>query len=226
MSSIRVVAIPTELAQAVRQKATDPQFGFPVYTAAAGEGLPCRHCLDWIVAGSERATLFTLDPFAGVEKLPLPGPVYIHADGCERYGEDDGIPVRLMASPRTLNAYGHGRRLIAQEYVESGNAEATIERLFQCPDVDYVHVRSTTAGCYTFRIERAIERASDSKSLIALADRDHRKSSGGAVQSQLRRDTTQGDDTESNVIFERNAKFFSALIDVVAVHAAGESFVF
>jgi uncharacterized protein DUF1203 len=68
-----------------------------------------------------------------------------------------------MTSPRTLNAYGDGRRLIAQEYVESGNAEATLERLFQCPDVDYVHVRSTTAGCYTFRIERTIERASDSK---------------------------------------------------------------
>ena len=78
MSLIRVVAIPTKLAEAVRREKTDPQFGFPVYSAPAGEGLPCRHCLDWIVEGVERATLFTLDPFAGVEKFPLPGPVYIH----------------------------------------------------------------------------------------------------------------------------------------------------
>jgi hypothetical protein len=125
-----------------------------VYSAPAGEGLPCRHCLDWIAEGAERATLFTLDPFAGLEKLPLPGPVYIHAGGCKRYPEDGGIPMRLMTSPRTLNAYGRGRRLVAQEYVESGNAETTIERLFDRVEVDYVHVRSTTAGCYTFRLER------------------------------------------------------------------------
>jgi hypothetical protein len=157
MSSIRVVAIPTELAETVRKKTTDPQFGFPVYTAPAGHGLPCRHCLDWIAAGAERATLFTLDPFAGVERLPLPGPVYIHAERCERYAQDGGIPTRLMTSPRTLNAYARGRHLVAQEYVESGNAQATIEWLFKRPDVDYVHVRSTTAGCYTFRLERTPE---------------------------------------------------------------------
>jgi hypothetical protein len=108
MSGIRVVAISTELAEVVRERTTDPQFGFPVYTAPAGAGLPCRHCLDWIVDGSERATLFTLDPFAHAEKLPLPGPVYIHADGCERYPENSVIPMRLMASPRTLNAYASG----------------------------------------------------------------------------------------------------------------------
>ena len=154
MSLIRVVAIPTKLAEAVRREKTDPQFGFPVYAAPAGVGLPCRHCLDWIAEGAERATLFTLDPFAGVEKLPLPGPVYIHAERCERYPEDGGIPTRLMTSPRTLNAYAHGRRLVAQEYVDYGNAETTIERLFDRADVDYVHVRSTTAGCYTFGLER------------------------------------------------------------------------
>jgi len=154
MCYLRVVAIATELAEIVRQKTTDPQFGFPVYTAQATQGLPCRHCLDWIVEG-QRATLFTLDPFAGLEKFPLPGPVYIHAYGCERYPEDNRVPNKLMASPRTLNAYGRGRRLVAQEYVDSKSADATIERLFRRPDVDYVHVRSTTAGCYTFRLERA-----------------------------------------------------------------------
>jgi hypothetical protein len=156
MLSIRVVAIPTELAERVRKEAKDPRFGFPAHTAAAGEGLPCRHCLDWIAKGTERATLFTHDPFAGLEKFPLPGPVYIHAEGCARYPENGGIPMHLMGSPRTLNAYGHGRRLLGQEYVDGVNAEAAIARLFERPEVDYVHVRSTTAGCYTFRLERAL----------------------------------------------------------------------
>ena len=44
---------------------------------------------------------------------------------------------------------------MAQEYVEGGNVDETIDRLLGRGDVDYIHVRSTTAGCYTFRIERA-----------------------------------------------------------------------
>jgi Protein of unknown function (DUF1203) len=149
----RVVAIETFVAEAARLGGKDVHFGFPAYTAPAGAGFPCRHCLQWIEEGA-RATLFTLDPFAGVEKLPLPGPVYVHADGCERYSEDGALPMHLMKSPRTLNAYAKGRRLVAQEYVEESTVAAAIERLMGREDVDYIHVRSTTAGCYTFRVEK------------------------------------------------------------------------
>jgi hypothetical protein len=155
MSPIRVVAIPTEIANAVRRAHKDPHYGHPAHTAVAGEGAPCRHCLQIIVAGWEKATLFTYDAFEGVESLPLPGPVYIHAEACERYPENGGFPAALRNSPRTLNAYARGRLLIATEYVENATVDARIEKLIAREDVDYIHVRSTTAGCYTFRIERA-----------------------------------------------------------------------
>jgi Protein of unknown function (DUF1203) len=155
MIPIRVVAIPTEIADAVRNTHKDPHYGHPAHTEVAGEGAPCRHCLQIIAAGSEKATLFTFDAFEGIESLPLPGPVYIHAEACERYPENGGFPAALRKSPRTLNAYAKGRRLVAAEYVENGTVDARIEKLFTCADVDYIHVRSTTAGCYTFRIERA-----------------------------------------------------------------------
>jgi hypothetical protein len=149
----RIVAIETGVADAARLGGKDVQYGFPAYTAPAGAGAPCRHCLQWIAEG-DGATLFTLDPFAGVEKLPLPGPVYVHADGCARYPEDGELPMHLLRSPRTLNAYAKGRRMVAQEYVDAATAEETIERLMARDDVDYIHVRSTTAGCFTFRIEK------------------------------------------------------------------------
>jgi hypothetical protein len=155
MIPIRVVAIPTEIADAVRRTHKDPHYGHPAHTSVAAEGAPCRHCLQIIAAGVEKATLFTYDAFAGVESLPLPGPVYIHAEACERYPENSGFPPQLRNSPRTLNAYARGRQMIATEYVENGNVDAGIEKLFARADVDYIHVRSTTAGCYTFRIERA-----------------------------------------------------------------------
>lgn len=155
MIPIRVVAIPTEIAEAVRSTHKDPHYGHPAHTAIAGEGAPCRHCLQVIAADSEEATLFTYDAFEGIESLPLPGPVYIHAGSCARYPENGGFPEVLRNSPRTLNGYARGRRLITVEYVEDGNVDAGIEKLFARADVDYIHVRSTTAGCYTFRIERA-----------------------------------------------------------------------
>ena len=99
--------------------------------------------------------MFTYDAFEGLEALPLPGPVYIHADSCERYPEYAGFPETLRNSPRTLNGYTRGRHLVATEYVQNGNLDAGVEKLLGRPDVDYIHVRSTTAGCYTFRIERA-----------------------------------------------------------------------
>ncbi len=155
MIPIRVLAIRTEIADAVRRTGKDPRYGHPAHTEIAGEGAPCRHCLQIIAAGAEKATLFTYDPFEGLESLPLPGPVYIHAEACERYPENGGFPAGLRNSPRTLNAYAQGRRLMAAEYVENGTVEAGIEKLFARGDVEYLHVRSTTAGCYTFRIERA-----------------------------------------------------------------------
>jgi Protein of unknown function (DUF1203) len=154
MRSIRVVAIPTEVANAVRETMRAPVYRFPAHAEVAAEAAPCRHCLRTTKAGEERQILFTYDRFMGIESLPQPGPVYVHAEACPRYAEDAGFPEELRGSPRTLEAYAHGRRLLAQEYVWDGNFELAIEKLFANPDVDYLQVNSTTAGCFTFRIER------------------------------------------------------------------------
>ena len=155
MLPIRVIAIATDIAEKVRSTGRDPHYQHPTHTTIAGEGAPCRHCLQMIAAGKEKATLFMYDAFEGLETLPLPGPVYIHTEACERYAENAGFPPALRHSPRTLAAYARGRHLVATEYVDGGNVEAGVEKLLARPDVDYIHVRSTMAGCYTFRIERA-----------------------------------------------------------------------
>ena len=154
MIPIRVIAISTAIAESVRKTMKDPRYGFPAYTEVAAGSAPCRHCLRMISPG-ERWTLFTHDAFEGIEKLPLPGPVYVHAESCECYPEDGGFPAELRNSPRTLNAYARGGQLLAQEYVEDGNVDAALKKLFARSEVDYIHVRSTTAGCYTLRVERA-----------------------------------------------------------------------
>ena len=46
--------------------------------------------------------------------------------------------------------------VLATEYVVDGEFEPIIEKLFASGEVDYLQVHSTTAGCFTFRIERHI----------------------------------------------------------------------
>ena len=154
MHTIRVVAIETEIAEQVRATLKAPVYGFPAHVEIAEDEAPCRHCLRTIRPG-ERRILFTYDRFTGKESLPQPGPVYIHADVCQRYSESPLFPEDLRNSPRTVEAYALGRKLQAQEHVTDGRFEHTIEKLFANPNVDYLQINSTTAGCFTFRIERA-----------------------------------------------------------------------
>jgi hypothetical protein len=128
--------------------------GFPAHAELATDNAPCRHGLRRIVAGQDRQILFNYDRFAGIEPLPQPGPVYIHENSCTRYVSDSRFPEEFRGSPRTLEAYGRGRRLLGQEYVADGKFEAAVEKLFSQREVDYFQVHSTTAGCFTFRIER------------------------------------------------------------------------
>jgi hypothetical protein len=154
MLEIRVVAIPTQVVNAVRATRRAPVYGFPVHIEVATDAAPCRHCLRTFTVGVDRRILFTYDRFLGIEQLPQPGPVYVHEESCPRYADDAGFPNELRDSPRTLEAYARGRHLLTQEYVSDGQFERAIEKLFSRSQVDYIQVHSTTAGCYTFRIER------------------------------------------------------------------------
>ena len=154
MMPIRVVAIATKLAERVRQEMKSPGYGHPAHVEVATGYGPCRHCLRAFKIGEERRILFTLDPFFGIESVPLPGPVFIHAEPCQRYAEDAGLPKESGADSLTLVAFARGRRQLAEEHVAVEQAESWIDRLLARSDVDYIHVRDKQAGCYDFRVER------------------------------------------------------------------------
>lgn len=164
MQSYRVVAVGDRTADAVRKSLRSPGYGHPAHTEVATGYGPCRQCLKTFTVGSDRRILFTYDAFFGRERLPLPGPVFIHESHCERYAEDGGFPTDMLRHRLTLNAYARGRRLVAQSYVSNGLVEPELQRLLEDRDVAYIHVRDTDAGCYDF----CIERNSEEKGLNAL----------------------------------------------------------
>ncbi|MFY9552647.1 MAG: DUF1203 domain-containing protein [Thermoanaerobaculia bacterium] len=155
MPHYRVLAIRETLAEKVRSTRKSPGYGHPVHAEVATGYGPCRLCLRDFAVGVDRRLLFTLDPFFGLEPFPLPGPVFIHEDGCDRHPEHGGFPTDLLSHDLTLTAYARGRLLRDEERVTGNEVEPAIVRLLSRPDVDYLHVRDTQAGCYDLRIERA-----------------------------------------------------------------------
>jgi len=150
----RVAAIPTKVADLVRSTMRSPGYGHPAHTELATGYGPCRHCLRDFQIGRERRIVFTYDPFYGLEPLPLPGPVFIHAEPCERFSESGGFPEDIRSHRLTFAAYGAGRRLLSEVYVDNRDVEPIIAESFARTDVTYLHVRDTEAGCYDFRIDR------------------------------------------------------------------------
>lgn len=153
MSEYRVIAIPSETADAVRATLASPRYGHPAHAEVATGYGPCRHCLQFFDVGRERRLLFTFDPFAESGASPLPGPIFIHETRCERYPEEAGFPAHLLDHPLTLAAYGPDRRLVAELRLRDRHAEPAIAELLARPGVDYLHVRDTNAGCFDCRIQ-------------------------------------------------------------------------
>lgn len=155
MSRYRVLAIPSKVAEIVRTTDKAPGYGHPAHTEIATGYGPCRHCLRTFRVGEERRTLFTYDPFFGIADIPLPGPIFIHADGCERYLENAGYPRDMLSHDAIFNAYGKGQNLVARVIVHANDGhEAKLAELLGKDEVDYVEVRDREAGCFDFRIER------------------------------------------------------------------------
>ena len=154
MSSFRVVAIPTEVAEEVRVTGKSPNYGFPAHREVAAGRAPCRHCLQLIQEKQEDLLLFTYDPFRELGEPPLPGPVYIHANECPRHAGTDEIPKAFRRRLLTLEGFGDDRTRLQEIRVRNGQEQAAAEKLFQQEKIRYVHVRSTEAGCFLFRLER------------------------------------------------------------------------
>jgi hypothetical protein len=155
MNAFRVIAIPSEVATEVRTSNKSPRYGHPASQKIASGYGPCRHCLRTFDVGKESRTLFTYDPFTDIEEVPLPGPIFIHTESCERYPENAGYPGDLLSHAAVMSGFAKGQRFITKVHVDNGGHEAAVEQLLQRSEVDYIEVRDKIAGCYDFRIERA-----------------------------------------------------------------------
>jgi hypothetical protein len=150
--SFRIVPIRTEIAEAARRKAKSGAPDHAFVTADSPKGFPCRHCLRWAQPG-ERMVLFPFAAIAPGRPYSESGPIFVHAEPCERYSAASEYPSDFREN-RVLRAYNSEHDIIAAEVANGEGPEAVIERFLQKPETAFVHVRSASHGCYTMEVER------------------------------------------------------------------------
>jgi hypothetical protein len=151
-SSFRIVPIRTEIAEAARRQAEAGASDHVFVTADSPRGYPCRHCLRWAKPG-ERMLLFPYAAIAPGRPYSESGPIFVHAEPCERYAATREFPAEFRTG-RVLRAYNSQHDIIAAEVANGEGPEDVIERFLQEPETAFVHVRSASHGCYTMEIER------------------------------------------------------------------------
>jgi hypothetical protein len=151
--NFRILPLATEIAEAARREANAGAADHAFVIVDSPASAPCRHCLHWAQSG-ESVILF---PYAAIPSgYPYceTGPIFVHADECQRYSATNQYPSDFR-SGRVFRAYNANYNIVDAQVMNGSEPEAVIESLFQNPDTAFVDVRSLTHGCFTFRVQRA-----------------------------------------------------------------------
>ena len=151
-SNFRIVPIRTDIAEAARREAEAGAPDHVLVTADSPRGYPCRHCLRWASPG-EPMVLFPFAAIAPGRPYSEGGPIFVHAEPCERYAATHEFPSEFRKG-RVVRAYNSQHDMFAADLANGEGPEAVIERFLQKPETAFVHVRSASHGCYTMEVKR------------------------------------------------------------------------
>ena len=155
MTDLIFTAMPAKEAEAYRAGAADA-YGNPPEKAVSPGGMPCRHCLSQIGEG-EGMLILAYRPFPSLQPYAETGPVFLHADACERYPQTQAIPPMLNSPDYIVRGYGADDRIVygTGAVTATGEIVSRAQHLLERADVAYVHVRSARNNCYQCRIDTA-----------------------------------------------------------------------
>lgn len=156
MSDLRFVALDSALVQAWRRGAPDANGQAPERQISDGGGNPCRHCLDDIAEGAPMLVL-AHRPFPGPQPYAEVGPIFVHAGDCLRYEEAERAPEMFARREAIMiRGYGADHRIVygSGKVIPTEEIEATARRIFEDPQIAYLHLRSASNNCFQCRLER------------------------------------------------------------------------
>jgi hypothetical protein len=152
---LQVSGVPTAVAERIRLTLAD-DFGNPLKVTQSQEPVPCRHCLQLTRPG-EDVILFAYCPFETSGPYAEVGPVFIHARACTAYECPESLPADFSGRQRLFRAYNKAGEIVDARPAEPAKHMEVVQDLFADREVSYIHSRSPTYGCFTYRVQRAME---------------------------------------------------------------------
>jgi hypothetical protein len=148
-------ALPTEAVRALQVGAPDAYGLKPERKISDGDGVPCRHCLKNVAAG-EPYLVLAYRPFPALQPYAETGPIFLHAEACERAAESDVLPELFeKTAAYIVRGYSADDRIVygTGAVVPTAEISTRAGELLGCGDVAYLHMRSAKNNCYQCRIE-------------------------------------------------------------------------
>lgn len=153
---IKFLALETSLVRSLQAGGRDANNMRPEKVMATEKIGLCRHCLKEIVAGEEMLIL-SHRPFQATQPYAEQGPLFLHANPCERFEETPQPPANFLEREHLLIRgytsderikYGTGKVVDTHSLVDGCLA------ILEDPEIEYIHVRSASNNCYQCRVER------------------------------------------------------------------------
>ncbi|AMY00591.1 DUF1203 domain-containing protein [Mesorhizobium ciceri] len=154
--TIQFKALPTEDVRTLQRGGADAYGQTPERKISDGDGMPCRHCLKNIGAGDAYLVL-AYRPFPELQPYAETGPIFLHAEACDRAAESEALPEILESPDYIVRGYGRDDRIVygSGGVISTGDITGRAKTLLESDEIAYVHVRSARNNCYQCRIERA-----------------------------------------------------------------------
>lgn len=155
MTNIRYTGVATdELAEVLRSGVDHGGNPIePFVDDVGGSGRPLRCCLTDSQVG-DRIALIAWSPFPWQGPYAEVGPIFVHANPCDGAVTEDALPADLDDRAMVLRPYGHDRKIAyhrVQHLPVGGSLMAELAALLAEDDVDFVHGRNVTGGCFSFQ---------------------------------------------------------------------------
>ncbi len=86
MTGLKFIALSTKTTRALQAGNPDANGQAPERDISDGSAVPCRHCLRDVPAG-EPFLILAHRPFTEAQPYAETGPIFLHAEPCQRHGE-------------------------------------------------------------------------------------------------------------------------------------------
>jgi Protein of unknown function (DUF1203) len=116
---------------------------------------PCRRCLRNAEIGDE-LVLAPYDPFTLRSPYAGEGPVFVHAEGCERFDSAPGaVSEQVTGRVLSVRAYDDDAMMTDATVLKGERFTERVSELLDDTAVAFLHVHFAGPGCFAFRVDRA-----------------------------------------------------------------------